>query len=79
MMLWCNVSGYTHCPWVQTFAKDLKRIYNLFTLLENKRLEMFSKRERRKSKHKFGGTTVRKAEEVRKYFGNPKIENEAFG
>ena len=35
---------------------------------------MFSKRERRKSKYKFGGTKVRKAEEVRKYIANPKTE-----
>ena len=44
--------------------------------LENKTLEIFSMRERRKSKHKFGGTKLCKAEEVRKYFVNPKIENE---
>ena len=36
---------------------------------------MFSKQERRKSKYKFGGTKVCKAEEVRKYFVNPKIES----
>ena len=35
---------------------------------------MFSKRDRRKSKYKFGGTKVRKAEEVRKYIANPKTE-----
>ena len=44
--------------------------------LENKTLEIFSMRERRKSKHKFGGTKLCKAEELRKYFVNPKIENE---
>ena len=44
--------------------------------LENITLEIFSMRERRKSKHKFGGTKLCKAEEVRKYFVNPKIENE---
>ena len=54
-------------------------MFNLFRLLENKTLEMFSMRERRKSKHKFGGTKVCKAEEVRKYFVNSKIENEFFG
>ena len=32
-------------------------------------------RERHKGKQKFGGTKVYKAEEVRKYFVNPKIEN----
>ena len=36
---------------------------------------MFSNRERRKSKYKFGGTKVRKAEDGRKYFVNPKIES----
>ena len=35
-------------------------------------------RERHKSKHKFDGTKVCKAEEVRLYFVNPKIENEVF-
>ena len=40
---------------------------------------MFSMRERRKRKHKFGGTKVRKAEEVGKPSVNPKIENEVFG
>ena len=47
-------------------------------LLENETLKIFSIRERRKSRHKFGGTKVCKAEEVRKYFVNPKIEIEAF-
>ena len=36
---------------------------------------MFSKQERRKSKYKFGRTKIWKAEEVRKYSVNPKIEN----
>ena len=40
---------------------------------------MLSIRERHKSKHKFGGTKVCKAEEVRQYFVNSKIENEVFG
>ena len=47
-------------------------------LLENETLKIFSIRERRKSRHKFGGTKVCKAEEVRKYFVNPKIEIEVF-
>ena len=34
--------------------------------------------ERSKSKHKFRGTKVGKAEEVREYFTNRKIENEVF-
>ena len=32
-------------------------------------------REKCKSKHKFGGAKVYKAEQVRKHFVNPKIEN----
>ena len=36
---------------------------------------MFSKRERSKSKYKFGGAKVGKAEDVRKYLANPKIES----
>ena len=36
---------------------------------------MFCIREKPKSKHKFGGTKICKAEGVRKYFVNPKIEN----
>ena len=46
--------------------------------MENETLKIFSIRERRKSTHKFGGTKVCKAEEVRKYFVNPKIEIEVF-
>ena len=53
-------------------------MFNLFRLLENETSKIFSMRERRKSKHKFGGTKVYKAE-VRKYFVNTKIENEVFG
>ena len=37
-----------------------------------------SKREKCKSKHKFGGAKVYKAEHLRKHFVNPKIENEIF-
>ena len=54
-------------------------MFNLFRQLENETLEMISIQERLKSKHKFGGTKVCKAEEVRKFFVNPKIENEIFG
>ena len=35
-------------------------------------------REKRKSKHKFGRAKVCKAEQVRKHFVNPKIENEVL-
>ena len=34
-------------------------------------------REKYKSKHKFGGAKVCKAEQIN--FANPKIENEVFG
>ena len=53
-------------------------MFNLFRLMENETLKIFSIRERHKSRHKFGGTEVCKAEEVRKYFVNPKIEIEVF-
>ena len=52
--------------------------FNLFRLLENETMEIFSMGERSKSKHKFGGLKVCKTDEVRKYFINPKTENEAF-
>ena len=35
--------------------------------------------ERCRSKHKFGGTNICKTEDIRRYFVNPKIENEVFG
>ena len=47
--------------------------------MENKTLEMFSMQEGHKKNHKFCVTKLFKAEEVRKYFVNPKIENENFG
>ena len=53
-------------------------MFSLFRLLENETLERFSKRKIHKSKHKFGGNKVCKAEKVRKYFVNPKIQNEVF-
>ena len=42
-------------------------------------LKLFSMGERSKSKSKFGGTNICKADEVREYFINAKIKNEAFG
>ena len=54
------------------------KAFNLFRLLENETMEMFSIGEWSKSKHKFGGTKVCEAKEIRKYFINPKIENEVF-
>ena len=54
--------------------------FNLFRLLENETLEMFSMDQRSKSKqHKLGGMRVCEADELREYFINPKIENEALG
>ena len=38
-----------------------------------------SMREKSKSKHKFGGAEICKAEHVRKYFVNHQIENKVFG
>ena len=35
--------------------------------------------KRKKNQHKFGGAKVCKAEQVRKYFVNPKTENDFFG
>ena len=42
-------------------------------------MEMFSMEKRRKSSNKFGGMKVCKANDVRKYFINPKVENEVSG
>ena len=42
-------------------------------------MEMFSMGDRSKSKYKFGGKKVCEADEIREYFINPKIGNEAFG
>ena len=53
-------------------------MFNLFRLLENETLKVFSIRERRKSRYKFGGTKVCKAEEVTKYCANSKTEIEVF-
>ena len=85
-MLWCSVYLYytallnkarTQVLCIADLCKELK-VFNLFRLLENETLKIFSIRERRKSRHKFGGTKVCKAEEVRKYFVNPKTEIEVF-
>ena len=64
VMLWCSVYLYYTVL--------------LFRLLENEALKILSIRQRRKNRHKFGRTKVCKAEEVRKYFVNPKIEIEVF-
>ena len=41
-------------------------------------MEMFSMRERRKSKCKFGGTKICEADKIGEHFINPKVENEVF-
>ena len=51
----------------------------LFNQLEDEILSIFCMQELRKSKHKFGETKVCKAEQVRKYFVNPKSESKVFG
>ena len=51
---------------MRSLMKCFDEVFNLFRLLENEILEMFSMRERRKNKHKFSGTKVCKAEDVRK-------------
>ena len=45
--------------------------------MEGETLKILSIRERRKSRHKFGGTKGL-AEEVQKYFVSPKTEVEVF-
>ena len=42
-------------------------------------MEIFGVGGQGKSKHKFGGIKVCEADEVREYFINPEIENEALG
>ena len=49
-----------------------------FNLFMKETLKKFGIRERCKSRQKFGGAKACKAEEVRKYFINPKIEIEFF-
>ena len=52
--------------------------FNLFRLLENETMEIFSMGERSNGKHKFGELKVCKTDKVREYFINPKTENETF-
>ena len=52
---------------------------NLFRLLENKTLEIFSMGGQSKSKHKFGVMKIWEDDEAREHFINPEIENEALG
>ena len=42
-------------------------------------MEIFGKGGRSQSKHKFGGKKFCEADEVREYFINPEIKNEALG
>ena len=48
---------------------------DLFRLMENETMEIFSMCGRSKSKHKFHGVKVSEADEVREYFINPEVEN----
>ena len=71
--LWCSVYlYYTSLPEPRFCALPIYTNF-WFKLLENKTSKIFSIWERRKSRHKFRGTDVYKAQEVRKYFVNPKI------
>ena len=89
VMLWCSLYLYytallnkvsTQILYIANLQKILIRIqlFVLFRLLESKTLKIFSIPGRHKSRHKFGRTEVWKAEEVKKYFVNPKIETEVF-
>ena len=59
--------------------------FNLFRLLESETLEMLREtleivcEKKCKSKQKFGGAKIFKANQVRKDFVNLKTENEVFG
>ena len=55
------------------------KAFNLIRLLENETMEIFGKGGRSQSKHKFGGKKFCEADEVREYFINPEIKNEALG
>ena len=50
-------------------------MFNLFRLPENEIFKVFSIQERRKNRHDFGRTKVCKAEEVRKFFVDPKMQS----
>ena len=63
--------GSVHCRWVQIFTKGLRRLI----YLREKNIGNV-KYVRKTQKHR---TKVCEAEKVRKYFVNPKIENEVFG
>ena len=83
-MLWCSIYFYYRALLNKTRTQvlcisDLYKFliikaFNLFRLLEKETLKIFTIGERRKRRDKFGGTKICKAEEVRKYFVNPKIE-----
>ena len=83
-MLWCSIYFYYRALLNKTRTQvlcisDLHKFliikaFNLFRLLEKETLKIFTIGERRKRRDKFGGTKICKAEEVRKYFVNPKIE-----
>ena len=61
-----------------SYLRQALKAFNLFRLLENETMKIFSMGGRCKSKHKFGEMKVCEADEVREYFINPEIENEAL-
>ena len=77
--MFCALSMSTNFwQWLKAFnlfrlATGERNIGNVLRSVGN------SMREKCKGKHKFGGAKVCKAEQVRKYFENPKTENEVFG
>ena len=60
---------------VQRIASILQALkaFNLYKLLEDETIETFSMGERSKINHEFDVTKVCEAEEVKKYFINPKL------
>ena len=53
-------------------------MFNLFSLLENETIEIFSMGERSKRKRKFGGIKVCKVDKITEYFINLKVKNETI-
>lgn len=56
-----------------TILRQVLKAFNLFQLLENEPMEIFSMRVRNKSKHKFTGMKESKTVDEREYL-RPKIQ-----
>ena len=54
------------------------KAFDLFWLLENEIMEIYSMGRRSKNKHKFSGMRVCETDEERSYFINPETENAAL-